>query len=144
MLPITSQLARQFWDDPTDFMRRELSRVLGEPRGTNDWVAKYPVDIRETDNAFHVDAEVPGFTKEEIDVSLENGLLTISAERKAEKKEAEGEPHLKERRYTKIARSFTLPTRIDESKIEATLEHGVLHLMLPKVEEVKPRRIIVK
>lgn len=140
MLP--TQLSRHLWDDPTETMRKELSRWFGGGFNEADWVAKYPVDIRETEDAYIVEAEMPGFTKDQISISLENGTLAISAERKSEQQK--GEQHLKERRYTKVARSFTLPTRVDESRVDAKLENGVLHLTLPKSEEVKPRKIAIK
>ena len=102
----------------------------------------YPVDISEDDNKILVEAEMPGFKKEEVTVALENGVLTISAERKAESKQ--GKEHQSERRYLKIARSFTMPGVVDESKIDAKLENGVLKLRLPKTAASKATKIAVK
>ena len=118
-----------------------LGRVLGQPNGGTT-VAAYPVDIREDDQAVYVDAELPGFTKDQVDVTFENTVLTITAERKDEP-ETKGEKHLTERRYHKVQRSFTLPMPIDETKVDAKLSSGVLHLTLPKREEAKPHRIQV-
>ena len=141
MLPAPTQLVRSFWDDPSDLIRRELGRLITPAVNDDEWVGKYPADIHEDDDAFHVETELPGFAKDQIDVSLEDNTLTITAQRKSEEKK--GESHLHERRFTKIARSFKLPTPVDESKVVANLDHGVLYLTLPKRDEVKPRRIKV-
>ena len=111
-----------------------------------EWVwtggANYPVDIREDENNLYIDAEMPGFKKDQVEITMENGVLGITAERTDE--EAKGEQHLQERRVTRYARRFSLPTQIDENKIEARMEDGVLKLTLAKREEVKPRKITVK
>lgn len=105
----------------------------------------FPVDVRETVEGFVVEAELPGFTKEQLDITLENGMLTLSAERKVEEeaqKEGEGY-HLRERRYSKFERSFKLPQTIDESSVDAKLENGVLTVKIAKRPETKPRKITV-
>ena len=132
--------------DPVDTVQREFDRALGRwfggDGGDYELIGAYPVDIREDDEHVYVDAEIPGFKKDEINVTMENGMLHISGERKVEK--TKGESHLSERRYTKISRSFTLPTAVNESNVDAKLDNGVLHLILNKREEVKPRKIEVK
>jgi HSP20 family protein len=122
---------------------RALDRWLGEGTET-DGLGKYPVDVREDANHLYVDAEVPGFKAEEINVTFEKGVLSITAERKPVTEKTDAQTHLAERRYTKVSRSFTIPGPVDENKIEAKLENGVLHLTLHKREEAKPRRIEVK
>ena len=102
----------------------------------------YPVDIREDEGHVYIDAELPGFTKDQIKVTFEKCVLSIVAERNVE--EAKGHQHLTERRIGRVARSFTLPNTVDNTQIDAKLENGVLHLILNKREEVKPRRIEVK
>ena len=84
---------------------------------------------------------MPGFQRNEIDVSFEKGVLRITAQRKEEEKK--GAPRLSERRYTRVCRAFTLSPDIDENKVEAKLDHGVLSLKFNKRQEVKPRRIKV-
>ena len=111
-------------------------------KGKNKNKSEYPVDVHEDDNHLYVDAEMPGFQKDDVSVTLEKGILSISAERNAEEKS--GEKHLSERRFTKVARSFTLPVEVDENKVDAKLVDGVLHLTLHKKEEVKPRKIELK
>ncbi len=132
-------------DTPIDFLQDEFNRMLsrwwseGSERGTT---GIYPVDIREDDDHIYVEAELPGFKREEVDVTLENGMLHILAHRKEEEKK--GEAHVAERRFVRVARSFTLPNTVDETKVDAKLTDGVLYLTLNKREEVKPRKIEVK
>jgi HSP20 family protein len=126
-----------------DWFRRELGRVFsGWPWDARDPTAGgYPVDIREDENKMYIDAEMPGFRKEEIDVTLQNGILTLSAERKPE--DFKGRRHLEERCCLRIQRSFTLPTAVDESQVSARFEDGVLHLEMPKSENAKPQKITI-
>jgi len=136
------------WSDPFENLHREFDRMLGRlvPAGEADGgegpAVSYPVNIDEDADNVYVEAEMPGFTKGDVDVTLENGVLTITGERKAE--EPKGERHLHERRYTRLQRSFTLPQTVDESNVDAKLENGVLKLTLQKREESKPRKIQVK
>jgi len=103
------------------------------------------VDIRQDQDHFYVEAELPGFKKEEVDITLENQTLTISGERKTEKtaEEKKGELLLNERRYTRFLRSFTLPPTVNDQTVNAKLTDGVLTITLNKREETKPRKIAV-
>ncbi len=135
---------RRMYRTPLDELTRELDRVMNTGMHAMNGelaTAAYPVDIHEDENTITVEAEMPGFKKEDIDITLEQGVLSISAERKVE--ETKGEQHLNERCYRRIARSFKLPVPVDESKVEASLTDGVLTLKLAKPEEVKPRKIKV-
>jgi HSP20 family protein len=128
-------------DSPFDVFGREVGRIFHDAfeGGIN---YSYPVDVTENENEIHVEAELPGFKRNEVNVMLVNGVLTITAERQPA--EPKGEQHLAERRYTRVSRSFSLPKTVDEGKVDAKLEDGVLSLTLHKREEVKPRRIEVK
>ena len=107
-------------------------------------LAPYGVDIREDGDTLVVEAELPGFKKDEVDITLENQTLTLSAERKVEnKQDGQNGYLLNERRYTRFLRSFTLPPTVDEKSVQAKLEHGVLTVTLNKREETKPRKITV-
>jgi HSP20 family protein len=109
-------------------------------------IQPYGVDIREDADHFYVEAELPGFRKEDVNVTFEDQQLTIQAERKEEKREEgkkKGEPLLQERRWGRYVRSFTLPPTVDATKVDAKLADGVLTITLTKREEVKPRRITV-
>ena len=135
---------RRMYRTPLDEFSREIERVMNTGMNAINGdlaTAAYPVDIREDEDSITVEAEMPGFKKEDIDITLEQGVLSISAERKVE--ETTGEKHLTERCYRRIARSFKLPVPVDESKVEASLTDGVLTLKLAKPEEVKPRKIKV-
>lgn len=150
MLPTRRSNVRSVWADPFDLLHRDFDRMIsryfnGESAPAAP-TAGYPVDIREDAERIYVEAELPGFKRDEINVTLENGVLTIEGERKADSNEPtdQGQRHLNERRYTKVARSFSLPNTVDEGNVDAKLEDGVLHLTLHKREEVKPRRIEVK
>ncbi len=135
---------RRIYRNPLEEFHNELDRVLrtGFSESNGELAtAAYPVDIHEDAESITVEAEMPGFKKDEISVTLEQGVLSISAERKSE--EAKGEKHLVERCYKRVARSFKLPIPVDESKVDAKLADGVLTLKLAKREEAKPRRIEV-
>lgn len=102
------------------------------------------MDIRERENEYVVRTDLPGVRKEDINVTLENGLLTITAERKAEEERKEGEQNLRrECRYGRYTRSLRLGAQIDEKNVKANYRDGVLELTLPKSEAVKPRKIAV-
>ncbi len=147
MLPVLSgNRIRGFWNDPIESMHRELDQIFNRAVHADiigdEWVGAYPMDVREDDDYVYVEAELPGFNRDEINLTLEAGMLMLTAERKSEEKK--GTSHLTERRFTKVQRSFTLPTSVDENKVEASLSDGVLHIKLTKREEVKPKRIEVK
>lgn len=103
-----------------------------------------PIDITERENEFVVRTDLPGVKKEDINITLENGVLTISAEYKKEDEQKEGDRVIRqERRYGRYVRSLRLGVPIDEKKIKANYKDGVLELMLPKAEEAKPKKISV-
>lgn len=103
------------------------------------------VDVVEQDHAFVATADLPGLKKEDIDISLEDGVLTISGERKFEHETKDDGKNFKrlERAYGRFSRSFTLPQGVDPQKVEAVFADGVLRLTLPKNEVVKPRKISI-
>jgi len=102
------------------------------------------MDVKERDDAYVIKTEMPGVNKDDVSITLENGVLTITGESKSEKEEKEGERVLRqERRYGKFVRSLRLGTQIDEKGVKASYKDGVLELILPKAEEVKPKRITV-
>lgn len=96
-----------------------------------------PVNINETKDAYHLELNAPGRSKEDFTLSVENGLLTVSFEKKEETKTEEYKSIRKEFSYKSFKRSFTLDDRIDAGAIQAKYENGVLKLFLPKKEQVK-------
>lgn len=138
----------QGYVDPVDSLNREFNTMLGRFFGAQDGggarLAPYGVDVREDADHIYVEAELPGFRKEDVDITLENSTLTISAERKESKQQDEkGDWLLRERRYSRFLRSFTLPPTVDERSVDAKLNDGVLTVVLNKREETKPRKINV-
>ena len=140
--------------DPVELFQREFDGMFNRWMGGRDGgaggaaLAPYGVDIREDADHFYVEAELPGFKKEEVDITLENQTLTIAAERREEKNgngggQNKGEHLLRERRYTRFLRSFTLPPTVNEQSVNAKLADGVLTITLNKREETKPRKISV-
>jgi HSP20 family protein len=116
-----------------------LSRE-GEPYGT--WVP--PVDIFEKDEVLFLRAELPGMRKEDIDLRIENGVLTLSGERRRDETLAQATGHRLERLHGTFTRSFTLPTTVDAGKIAASYRDGVLEIQLPKSEASKPKRVEIR
>lgn len=101
------------------------------------------LDLSETADAFIVEAAVPGLKAEDLNITFENSVLTISGEVRQSEETKERNYHRIERRYGRFARSVGLPTSVRGDAIEARLENGVLHLNIPKAEELKPRKITV-
>jgi HSP20 family protein len=106
------------------------------------WVP--PVDIKETADAIQINAEMPGFSAEEVEVSAENNVLSLRGERSLEEAKDGENYHRLERSYGAFERSFQIPRNVDPEKIEARFDNGVLYLSLPKRPESKPRTIAVK
>jgi HSP20 family protein len=102
-----------------------------------------PVDIYEDEHGIQLKLEVPGIDEKDLDIKVENNVLTVSGERKLEKEEKEENFHRVERRYGSFSRSFTLPNTVDTENIQADYENGVLKLRLAKRAEAKPKQIKV-
>jgi HSP20 family protein len=138
--------------DPFEAAQREFDSMLNRFFGGRElpamggaYLAAFPVDVREDQDHIYVDAELPGFRKEDVDITLEHQTLTITAEKKQERKEGEEKRGflLHERRAERFQRSFTLPDSVDENSVQAKLQDGVLTITLNKREEVKPRKVQV-
>lgn len=99
------------------------------------------VDIRETEDSYLVHAELPGLSKDDIEITLEENILKLSGERRFEKDVKEEEYHRVERSYGAFTRAFSLPSRVDSTNVQAAFTNGVLTITVPKVEEAKPRKI---
>jgi HSP20 family protein len=114
-------------------------------KDTPYWKTQSPsVDIREEEDKFILEADMAGLSEKDIDVNLDNNLLTISAE-KEDKNEEEKEGYvLRERRASSFKRSFVLPDQVDREGIEAAYKNGVLTLEIAKKPEAKPRSISIK
>ena len=102
-----------------------------------------PVDVYEDEAGIRLKMEVPGIDEKDIDVRLENNVLTVHGERKLEKEEKEENFHRVERRYGSFSRTFTLPNTVDTEKVSASYDKGVLKIALAKRAEAKPKQIKV-
>ena len=130
-----------------DLLHRDLDRLAGQRRlatdsPVTDWVPA--VDILEENNRFLLRADVPGVIAENIDVSMDAGVLSVSGERKPEEhNEDTGIQHV-ERATGRFFRRFTLPDTADADGIKATCKNGILEVSIPKMPEVQARRIAVE
>lgn len=127
-------------------LRREIDKLFEDTFGGgvgDGGIAWNPaVDIRETGNEMRLDVELPGIKPEEVEVTAENGVLTIRGEKHSERKEDENARyHVVERTYGSFMRSFQLPQGLQEEKIEATYDNGILSIHIPKAALPQPRRI---
>jgi HSP20 family protein len=100
-----------------------------------------PVDIYETDDAFMLKAELPGFTRDDVSIEVQENRLIIRGERKHETEAKEEQYHRRERAYGRFERAFWLPATVDTEQIRASFKDGVLELRLPKSEKAKPKQI---
>ncbi|MDX8406986.1 MAG: Hsp20/alpha crystallin family protein [Mariprofundaceae bacterium] len=137
---------RNPWNE-LENMNRQLSRMLDDGRGelsTESGLWAPSVDIRETNDALLIQAELPGIEKKDIHLEVKDGVLSISGERRYEKDVTEENAHRIERSYGRFSRSFRLPPNIDANKVEASMNNGVLEISLPKCESARPKSITIK
>ena len=131
-----------------DQLRKEMDRAFEHNATesgsvvTSDWTPA--VDIKETKDAFVIVADIPGVDAKDIDVHMENGMLTIKGERESEKKEEKEGYKRIERSYGAFYRRFTMPDTANADKIQAKSKNGVLEITIPKHEKVQPRKISVQ
>ncbi len=102
------------------------------------------VDVRETDSEYLMEVELPGLSEKDVEVKLDNNLLTISSAKDEKAEEKKNGYVLRERRSARFSRSFVLPEGVDREKIAAEFRNGILHLSFPKIPAAKPKTIEVK
>jgi HSP20 family protein len=147
-----ANLAR--WDPFQDLLaiQDEMNQLFGQAtgqagRGTGEVASRAwapALDIAERNDAYVVTVEVPGIKPEQLDITLENGALTISGERRFESETKDKQFHRIERRYGAFRRSISLPDRVKADAVEASFQDGLLQVVVPKAEEAKPKRIEVR
>lgn len=135
---------RTGWTAPLDALldvHRELDRVFeGETNG-HGW-RPLATDVVETPDEVAVMMEIPGLAAEEVDITIDNNVLRVSGDKRVVREEGDGTAYrLTERRYGRFERSFVLPRDVKAEACEASYENGVLHVVLPKREEAKPRKV---
>ncbi len=137
-------LSRWFATDPFEDLfdvQKQMNKYFSPEfsAAQKDLAAWRPkVDVRESEKEFVIHAELPGLTKEHVNVELDKGVLTISGERKFEKKDEQEQFHRIERSYGKFQRSFAVPEGLDPNTIQATFNNGVLEVTMPKPEVKTP------
>jgi len=132
--------------DPFAEVFPELFRSVLQPvRATGAEALEIKLDVKETESEYTVEAEMPGVKKEDIHVQIDGNRVAIQAETKRESEQKDGERVLRsERYYGSVARSFTLASEIDEAKVRAKIDNGVLSLALPKKKAPTAKRITVE
>jgi HSP20 family protein len=141
------------WEPFRDLMtvQERMNRIFDEAfrggarGGEDDWALggtwAPPVDIYEQDGNLVLKAELPGIDPKDVDVRVENNVLTLNGERKFESEVKRDQYHRVERAYGRFSRSFTLPNVVDTVNIKAVFEDGLLRVVMPKREEAKPKQI---
>ena len=142
------------WDPFREVMslRNEMDRLfddafrtMGSRTATNgNSMHSLALDVGENENEFVVKASVPGIVEDDLEITLNNHVLTIGGEFKAEEEREGTRYHLRERRYGRFSRSITLPVAVNEEAIAANFADGVLSIRIPKAEEAKPKRIAIQ
>lgn len=135
-------------EDMSDRLNRVFGRSsLTQEAGKNalvefDWAPS--VDISESNEEFVIKAELPGVNKDDVKIGVEDGVVRIQGERKQEKEEKDKKFHRVERSYGSFLRTFSLPTNVDESRIQAQYKEGLLTVRLPKAANPKPKALEIK
>ncbi|EMQ95012.1 Hsp20/alpha crystallin family protein [Xanthomarina gelatinilytica] len=122
-----------------DLFNRDLPSVFTSNFNTGMSLPK--VNIKETTDAFVVEMAIPGLKKSDLQIDLDNDTLSISTEMKEEKEEKEANYTRREFGYSSFKRTFTLPESVDDNKIDASYQDGILNILLPKKEEAKKKPI---
>jgi HSP20 family protein len=142
------------WDPLREMvsLREAMDRLFDEsfvrPRGhwpeRGDGDLAVSMDMYETDENLNLEVDLPGLNPEDIDITIDNGSLTVKGEYSEDDEGTRGNVHFRERRHGKFRRSVSLPKSVDADAAQAKFQDGVLKLTLPKAEEAKPKQIPVK
>ena len=130
-----------------DEMNQLFGRVFGQQAGPGQagqraWAPA--LDIAERPDAYLVTVEVPGVKPEDLDITLEGGVLTVQGERRFQDESTDQQWHRVERRYGAFRRSITLPSQVQADKVEASFDNGLLHVLVLKAEAAMPKRIEIR
>jgi HSP20 family protein len=140
------------WTPVTDMaaeflnMQKDIDRMFDRFRGEGPEISGLApsVDVVENDDNFLLSVELPGVRKEDVKITVADGVLTVRGEKKQEQERKNGSYHRLERSFGTFERSFTLPTAVQDGRIEAGFSDGVLTITVPKAEQAKVREIEVK
>ena len=140
----------RYSEDPFATMQKAIQRTLEDfvsaPAATPAAAMSVRVDVKEDSKGYVVTADLPGLSESEVEVTFDDGLLTIRGEKKVERDEKNDTWHIVERSHGSFARQLALPSGVDADKIEAKFDKGVLHITLPKqpVEQTAAKKIAIK
>jgi len=138
------------WQEPWSSLRSEINRLFDQEVGDFGRMASLmnawgpAMDLYENKDSLILKVELPGMKREDIDLCLQDGTLTVSGERKADEAIKNVESHRLERFYGRFQRAMVLPVSVNPDAVKASYTDGVLTVVLPKAEEAKPRQIEVK
>jgi HSP20 family protein len=136
------------WDPFRDMMsmRRAMDRLIDSTLGEEqrEWTLGVPLDVSEKEDAFLLKASLPGIDPDDIDITYQDGVLTIKGEVREDQEVERGAYRIRERRWGSFSRAVQLPSAIKVDDIEASYQNGVLRLHMPKTEEVRAKRIQIK
>jgi HSP20 family protein len=127
-------------------LQRELDRSFNGTETMESGAFVPPMDVAETNDEVVCHLEVPGITREDLEIRVEGNVLIVSGEKKMQQEHSEKEGGFRsvERRYGRFERSFALPRTVNAAGVRASYDNGILTIVLPKVEESKPRRIQIE
>jgi HSP20 family protein len=135
---------------PISNLQQQINRMFedfqpagGQFEGLGGGTFAPALDVKENAESYIVSLEVPGIAQDDLNISLENNVLTVRGQKQQKHEENEGEFHRVERSYGSFARSVTLPRSVESGKVSASLNDGVLRIELPKEEQAKPRQITI-
>ncbi len=147
--PTSSQATRRV--TPLDLLQSEVARVFDSFNGFGTWPSMFveqvfspSMEVTETDSAIEVTAELPGMDDKDIDVSVQDGLLTIRGEKKFEKDEKKKNFRIVERSYGSFERAVALPQGVDPAKVKAHMARGVLKVEIPKPAAAKSQQVKIR
>lgn len=141
---------RKEWDPFADILdlQKEINRLFNlsltrtfRPMVEGEWVP--PINVYKKGDKYVLQAELPGLSKDDVEITVQNNIITISGEKKQEKEIKEEDYYCYERSFGKFHRSFELPAEVDANKVTATFSQGVLKVELPIAESAKPKQIKV-
>lgn len=143
LMTLRNQMDRLFDDFMSDWRLPSLSRdlfTMPALQVPGESTVDVRFDVSENDEGIEVTAELPGMAEKDVEIALDDGVLTIKGEKTFEKETKDRDYHLSERRYGHFARSMRVPDSIDQNKIQANFDKGVLSIMLPKRPEAKAQK----
>lgn len=140
-----ASLARR-WDPLQDLFQvgSEVSRLLGTAESAMQGAWAPAADILETPDSFQIIVELPGVSSEDVDITVENDVLTLRGERRFSEPADQQTYHRVERHYGNFGRRIALPPKCDSTRIDAGMDNGLLSITVPKMEQAKPQRIAIK